>query len=179
MRKLLFMLLIWACPTAQDAWGCGPVKRQKLYTDRLSFLNLVEVLSERCDWEEIELRVVLAWKIWLHQNSIVYGGPFAYPGQIVREAMATMEDFHRFNEKNGSAVLQENQALTIWKPPNQGICKANWDAVVNVNKGQIGVGIIVCDCEGIILACRSSTYFFVVDPTMAQAWVALQVVLFL
>jgi hypothetical protein len=41
-------------------------------------------------------------------------GPFAHPSQIVREAKATMEDFHRFNVKeNESAVLQENQALTI------------------------------------------------------------------
>jgi hypothetical protein len=49
---------------------------------------------------------------------------------------------------------------------------------VNAQKGQIGVGIAVRDWEACILAARSSTFFLAIGPTMAEAWVALQAVLF-
>jgi len=169
---------LWACPGAQDAWGCGPAKLQKLSTNQLSFLNLVEELMDRCDSEEIELGAVLTRKIWLWRNSIVYGGFFAHPVQLFKEAKVSVEEFHRFNDKeNGGIVLQENLSLPILKPPPSGILKANWDVAVKAQEGQVGVGIIVRDYEGYVLAARSTTFFLTIDPTMAEAWAALQAVL--
>jgi hypothetical protein len=69
---------------------------------------------------------VLARKIRLRRNSIVYGGPFTHPAQLVRESKATMEDFHRFNVKeNGGAVLQLARESNANYPPARGIFKAN------------------------------------------------------
>jgi hypothetical protein len=79
------------CPRCLGVWTG---KAAKLSTDRLNFLNLIEVLLERYDREEIELGVMLTQKIWPRWNSIVYGGPFTHLAQIVKEAKATMEDFH-------------------------------------------------------------------------------------
>jgi hypothetical protein len=56
----IVLYALWACPVAQVAWGCGPAKLQKLSTNHLSFLNLVEVLMDKCNKEEIELGAVLA-----------------------------------------------------------------------------------------------------------------------
>jgi ribonuclease HI len=170
---------LWACPGALDAWGCGPAKLQKLSTNQLNFMNLVEELMDRCDSEEIELGAVLTRKIWLLRNSIVYGGIFPHPAQLFKEAKVSVEEFHRFNDKeHGGIVLQENLLIPIWKPPPSGILKANWDAAVKAQEGQVGLGIIVRDCEGFVLVARSTTFFLAIDPTMAEAWAALQAVLF-
>jgi ribonuclease HI len=170
---------LWACPGAQDAWGCGSAKLQKLSTNQLSFLNLIEELMDRCDSEEIELGVVLTRKIWLRRNSVVYGGFFTHLVQLFKEAKVSVEEFHRFNDKeNRGIVLQENLSLPIWKPPPSGFLKANWDAAVKAQEGQVGVGIIVRDCEGCVLAARSTTFFLTIDPTIAEAWAALQAILF-
>jgi len=48
MRKMLFMLF-GPAQLPKDAWGCGPIKLQKLSNDLLGFLNLVKVLMKRCD----------------------------------------------------------------------------------------------------------------------------------
>jgi hypothetical protein len=78
----------------------------------------------------------------------------------------SVEEFHRFNDKeNGGIVLQENLLLPIWKPPPSGFLKADWDAAVKAQEGQVGVGIIVRDCEGCVLAARSTTFFLAIDPT--------------
>jgi hypothetical protein len=134
---------------------------------------------DRCDSEEIELGAVLNRKIWLRRNSIVYGCFFAHPVQLFKEAKVSVEEFHRFNDKeNGGIVLQENLSLPIWKPPPSGFLKANWDAAVKAQEGQVGVGIIVRDCEGYVLAARSTTFFLAIDPRMAEAWAALQAIIF-
>jgi len=104
---------------------------------------------------------------------------FTFSVQLFKEAKVSVEEFHRFNDKeNWSIVLEENLLLPIWKPPPSGFLKANWDAAVKAQEGQIGVSIIVRDCEGYVLAARSTTFFLGIDPTMAEAWTALKAILF-
>jgi hypothetical protein len=99
---------------------------------------------DKCDSEEIELEAVLTRKIWLRRNSVVYGGFFTHLVQLFKEAKVSVEEFHMFNDKeNGGIILQENLSLPIWKPPPSGFLKANWDAAVKAQEGQVGVGIIV------------------------------------
>jgi predicted transcriptional regulator len=64
---------------------------------------------------------------------------------------------------------QINRYISIWKPPVSRTFKANWDAAVNAQKGQIGVGIIFQNCERYVLTAPSSTFFLAADPTIAEA----------
>jgi hypothetical protein len=50
---------------------------------------------------------------------------------------------------------------------------------VKAQEGQVGVDIIVRDCERFVLAARSTTFFLaIIDSTIAEAWAALQAILF-
>ncbi len=70
---------------------------------------------DKCEREEIDLGAVLAQKIWLRRNSVVYEGPFAHPAQIFKKATAIMEDFHRFNVKeNGGACCIASRSTAIY-----------------------------------------------------------------
>lgn len=72
-----------------------------------------------------------------------------------------------------------NSTTTVqWQAPPSGIIKVNWDAIVDKKNECIGLGIIAQDSEGFILAGHSSTQTICVDLTMAEAWIALQVVIF-
>jgi hypothetical protein len=44
-----------------------------------------------------------------------------------------------------------------WQPPPTSKYKVNWDMAVDKNHGHIGIGIVVKDYEGIVLATRSTT----------------------
>jgi ribonuclease HI len=50
--------------------------------------------------------------------------------------------------------------------------KVNWDATVDKKNGRIGLGIVVRDYEGVVLAERSTTNNFLVEPVMAEALAA-------
>jgi hypothetical protein len=66
--------LTWTCPAVQDVRGvCSPRIQKMLTTDR-DFQSILEVLTERCSKEDLDLRAVLARGIWTGRiNAVVHG----------------------------------------------------------------------------------------------------------
>jgi ribonuclease HI len=58
------------------------------------------------------------------------------------------------------------------------IVKINWDAVVDLKNGRIGLGCIARNSNGVFLARRSITKEVIVDPTTAQAIAAIYSIIF-
>lgn len=48
--------------------------------------------------------------------------------------------------------------------------KINWDVVMDKGHGHIGIGIIVRDQEGIVLAAWSNTKDFLAEPSVVEAF---------
>ena len=51
--------------------------------------------------------------------------------------------------------IQRRVVSTRWLPPSKGVFKANFDAAFFGNSGMAGIGVVVCDCEGEIIATLS------------------------
>jgi hypothetical protein len=122
---------------------------------------------------------MLVRSIWFSKNTLVHGGDLTHPTQVVQEATTSLEEFQRINTLTLKGQVITNSTTTVqWQAPPPGIIKVNWDAIVDKKNGCIGLGIIAQDIEGFILAARSSTHTICVDPTMVEAWIALQAVIF-
>jgi ribonuclease HI len=50
--------------------------------------------------------------------------------------------------------------------------KVDWDAAVDKKNGRIGLGIVVQDYEGVVLAARSTTKNFLANHVVVEALVA-------
>jgi ribonuclease HI len=110
---------------------------------------------------------------------VVHGGSFSPPEKVIREATISLEEFKTANHDEQDLVQRQQRACSdVWKKPPQGVVKVNWDAAINKKEGYTGCGIIICDYEGQVLAARSITQVSIMDPTMAEAWAALQALLF-
>jgi hypothetical protein len=64
---------------------------------------------------DIELWAILARKLWLRINFVVFGGVFTSPNQLMREAVIFIEDFKRAN----APTENENDFQVIPVPPVQ------------------------------------------------------------
>ena len=62
----------------------------------------------------------------------------------------------------------------LWKRPPIDMFKITQNVVVDKGLGRIGIGIIVRDHDGCILAACSTTKNYMVEPIIAEALVALQ-----
>lgn len=65
-----------------------------------------------------------------------------------------------------------------WKAPPRGVYKINYDANIDKTRKLMGVGAISRDSEGKVLETLFSPKIYIIDPTMAQAFVAWKALLF-
>jgi ribonuclease HI len=61
-----------------------------------------------------------------------------------------------------------------WTAPNSGGKKANWDVAINKAQGNVGVGVIIRDENGWIVAAMSRTRQGLLEPTTGEAFGAFQ-----
>ena len=63
-----------------------------------------------------------------------------------------------------------------WCPPPAGFYKANWDAATSGDQNRTGVGVLIRDERGLVIAVLSKTIFAKLDPQIAKATAPLQAV---
>ena len=105
---------------------------------------------------------------------MAHGGDFAHHNQVFHEAHISIEDFISVNSKDQatrSSIVKEPPIL--WQPPHLGVYKVNWDAVVDIAHGRIGIGIIIRDYIGAVLAACSMAWCCLVEPFVAEAMAAI------
>ncbi|KAI9194421.1 hypothetical protein LWI28_005846 [Acer negundo] len=61
-----------------------------------------------------------------------------------------------------------SNSVISWSPPCSGLFKINSDAELDVGNGKVGLGIIIRDSEGEILACRASPILAGFSPLISE-----------
>jgi hypothetical protein len=79
--------------------------------------------------------------------------------------------FRLYNKVEEIATMQEDSAIAsrknTWQPPPFGPIKVNWDSLLNIPEGCIGLGFIARDCMGAFLGAKSVDLKMMVEPTFA------------
>jgi hypothetical protein len=168
--------VIWRCLASVAVWAECNWRIQKIVIPEGEYLSIFEHLSNRLGVEDLELVAVIAQKLWLRRNTVVYGGAFLNPICLIKCATEELEDFHLATD-NGQPVSQAmvNRSQSWVKSPD-GKLKINWDATVNKKNKIIGVGIVIQDHKGVVRATMCSSKPYVSDPTVAEALGARQAV---
>jgi hypothetical protein len=73
---------------------------------------------------------------------------------------------HQMEPTNSLTIHTE--AMLKWTPPPIGWCKANWDVAFNKELQRVGVGVIVRDNNGRVLAAKSFTKRGVLKPLIGE-----------
>ncbi|XP_042979960.1 uncharacterized protein LOC122310146 [Carya illinoinensis] len=144
-------------------------------------LQLLESLFQLLTEEELEEFTVVARKLWLRRNAFIFNQEFWPPYKIIREVK---ERIQWDQEEQGRASQQVHMhgrttsSKTEWRPPPQDWFKVNWDGAVNKVKGFVGVGVVVRDCQGMVVATLRQRKPLIPDPFLTESYGALKVVQF-
>jgi hypothetical protein len=117
--------------------------------------------------EERHLMITIAWLIWLCRNKFVFAEEFQAPISIVRTARDNATRKHL--DPNQRAATQVE---AVWEKPPHGMVKINWDAIVDGERGRIGMGAIARDHSSNVIAMTSGPLGAVHDPSLAKALAA-------
>jgi ribonuclease HI len=59
--------------------------------------------------------------------------------------------------------------LPLWTKPHLGVWKINWDAAISKEMDRMGVGVVIRDAAGLVMAARTKVILYITDPTAAEA----------
>jgi ribonuclease HI len=166
--------ILWQCPSAMDVWTMGCRKIQKSFFLGPDFLQVVEGLFNKCELEELIQFATLARRMWLRRNEVVHGGALTHPHIVMQQTMKAIQEYALAQEKvEEIAPLSGGQVVNCWLAPEQGWCKGNWDAAVDGRTGHMGLGAVIRDSTGTVLAARCEIRRGILSPVAAEAKVAL------
>ncbi|XP_060973570.1 uncharacterized protein LOC133038930 [Cannabis sativa] len=123
-------------------------------------------LSSMYNQEEFELLICIMWGIWSDRNRIFHGGQPRPRSSIVVYVTNFHQDFIRAKlTKVPSAATEKSRPHTVtnntmqkevpWTPPAINGFKMNVDAGTNLEQKKLGVGAIIRDHEGKVVAALS------------------------
>lgn len=110
----------------------------------------------------------------------MFEGVFSSPVQLLQRASDQLESAKSAltsKRQNGQQVRPTPPKT--WKPPPSNFLKCNWDAAIDTGGKRMGVGLVVRNHEGEVIAAKCFTKPFVTDPMTAEAvgaWSAAQFV---
>jgi hypothetical protein len=145
--------ILWQCPSAKDVWCVGPKMLQKSTEEGKNFRGVVEAVLEKCSPEDMAFFAGVARRIWWRRNEVVHGGVFVHPISLVQQVQQAMEDFVMEQSNEESQHLPMGiSTITRWSAPSVGWVKVKSDASINLQRGWMGFGAVVCDAKGEVLA---------------------------
>jgi ribonuclease HI len=126
----------------------------------------------RLDEEEIDLVACTARQVWLRRNQWVLEEKFSAPIHVVQRASEQLEASKTLGSGTRSTsqqrVLHAPRVPEKWKVPPLDFLKCNWDAALDLNGQRMGIGILICNHEGVVISGKCSTQMFITDPLIVE-----------
>ncbi|XP_059460184.1 uncharacterized protein LOC132189464 [Corylus avellana] len=119
--------------------------------------------------KEKEIFIENARRLWFRRNKWIHEGVFTHPNDLVLAVGTAVDEVQQVNMTKIPKHTLRVEAQQQWKKPPEGWLKVNCDAALDVRNGRIGVGVLVRDHEGRVMAARSVTKSGFLEPTAAEA----------
>jgi hypothetical protein len=91
------------------------------------------------------------------------------PKCLISSVSDSLDLFRKVHAPVMPTVPREGPSQTIWIPPPVNSFKVNWDASIDRRGNIMGVGIVVRNHAGRVLAAQCLVQKFIVDPSTAEA----------
>ncbi|KAH9679641.1 putative reverse transcriptase/RNA-dependent DNA polymerase [Citrus sinensis] len=158
------------CKVAKKVWrnaGCAEEIEKLVQQDLMAVL--VEIQRKKGK-KELELIVVLCWTIWYSRNLFIFENKREDSQLSIARAEANLDSFRRL-KKPSSKILEKQQRnrKQVWNPPPSGWFKINVDAAVNVKDQIAGLGVIIRNSNGEVVAAAIQRSFFQLSSTHMEA----------
>ncbi|KAG8499204.1 hypothetical protein CXB51_005655 [Gossypium anomalum] len=158
--------LLWSCDFLQSVWASLQIQLQdfgELTSYKHRFIQNFSITSD----QQKQLLVISIWSLWFRRNKLVHEG--VKPSLL--ELLGFMQGYGRdlsLNQEISNPSLR-SMAREVWKPPDAGVYKLNFDAGFQHNLQITVTAVIVRDSEGEIVGAETYLFSNVSDACLAEA----------
>lgn len=144
--------LLLTCPMSKRIWYASPL-RLKIEDDyRGSFKGWVDcLLGQIKDQEWWEAFWALCWSIWLGRNEWIFDKRRRDDLWRIDKAVGLVMEYQRAMEAEKIQPGSMKNGPRKWNAPPRGSLKLNTDVAMGKD-GKVGLGAMLRDCEGDVLA---------------------------
>ena len=105
--------------------------------------------------QDLELFSTLVWLIWTQRNQVCLKKPSINAHQLAATAKELVAEFAQTVPLPPYPLLAANSTQTRWRPSTQGMVKINCDGATFRDQKKSGVGVVIRDDNGMVLALLS------------------------
>ncbi|KAK2651128.1 hypothetical protein Ddye_018617 [Dipteronia dyeriana] len=137
--------------------------------DSTQLLDFMLACKRQLCVEEIEFLCVVMWCAWNKQNKRLHNSNLYYDEDVVSWAETFLSDFQKANGVCKGRHVSNFMDDSSWIPPPLGRLKINTDTAIDVAKKRVGIGIIVRDSTGAVMASSSQQVKASYDPHTVES----------
>uniref|UniRef100_A0A803P6L1 Reverse transcriptase zinc-binding domain-containing protein n=1 Tax=Cannabis sativa TaxID=3483 RepID=A0A803P6L1_CANSA len=157
---------LFGCKHAKNIWKHTKFKIDYRQANSMFNGDYLHHLSPTYQQTDFETLLCVLWGIWTNRNKVVHGGDPRLPSAIVQYSTRFYEDITRHqapvrtvatvNDHNAArpASMTEKHVQT-WLPPQVHGYKLNVDAATDLEQKKMGIGAILRDHNGLVVAALS------------------------
>lgn len=153
--------LFWLCDKAKETWSLSKLVTPFEISPTWTFMDVMWQFQR---WTEshpglMERAIVICWGIWKDRNTAIHGGKRRDGKAIGRSSLRVLDEFQLANVRLLAPTRQPSNEIK-WRPPLLGHYKVNVDSVVFSKSKQVGIGVIISDSGGMVIAAVSRKLAF-------------------
>ena len=167
---------LWYCDVARAIWQidvCFNFIRTKKFS---TFADIVQFLCSYGSSNLFTRFAMVAWSIWERRNRLRVGQPLWKVDEVVQRASELLHEFQDVQKLVHQAVRRSEDLR--WKPPNFGLYKINFDGAVFGDQVSAGIGVVIRDWEGQIIATLSQKVWYPGSVDLVEALAACRAISF-
>ena len=144
---------LWSCEKLDTVWLPKFAKLKELSASLSSFADLMSLaLQDHLCVEEFANTISL---IWMTRNRAFFNNVCLPLEKIPMQARALVQEFHHIRPTH--AKIPRTARVVCWKPPPPGVVKINFDGAIFSTQSSAGLGVIIRDHAGLVLAALSQS----------------------
>uniref|UniRef100_A0A7N2MU32 Reverse transcriptase domain-containing protein n=1 Tax=Quercus lobata TaxID=97700 RepID=A0A7N2MU32_QUELO len=142
---------LWTCTKLDVVWNDHAEWDFRNSTGFLDFKQLVSWLIT--EGKNLNLFALTAWSVWNQRNRARLQEPANDLQQIAVAAKSRLDDFYMSIQRRDSQGRRATHtAQSHWRPPPREVVKVNFDGATCSQEKTSGVGVVVRDMNGLVLA---------------------------
>ncbi|GMN38536.1 hypothetical protein TIFTF001_007770 [Ficus carica] len=163
----------WRCGAAREAWQTSAIWSKLNLFVRGPFSSLCLFVANVGSVEDLEVFLMLVWSLWTDRNDFVFNKRSLKVSGVFERAGRVLVDCQNYGQVNSvGPPQQERLHKQPWSPPRHGVHKINTDANVRKMHGFIGIGVIIRDVDGMVIAALSKKIMGFFSPLVADSLAA-------
>jgi ribonuclease HI len=173
--------------TVHALWGCHKLKAAKvgwlpvgvqLSSEYSNFFDLILDCHSMLNLDDLGLFCTITWKVWYLRNLVVYQSPLQNVLDVVFWCKDFLADFRSCDLALAVPLLPVCNVRNSWRPPNSSCYKINCDAAVSDLEGWVGLGVVIRDHTGFVMASCSLPLIASFDVQAAEVMAVLRGLIF-